>query len=137
MLRPVALDHIRPASDHVRNHTPTGLARKPLYHFARESRRKSRKGTFEVDSRNLPVSGGTVLPRRSRSHCSPCPGSVTSGTHSFEGTNIPQSQLLQARKVETAARACDVSECVAPTVSVTDRVGSFSDADAVEDDDDR
>jgi hypothetical protein len=55
----------------------------------------------------------------------------------LQRTNIPEPESFQGRQRETTIRTCNVSERIAAHVSVPGGVGSFSDADSVEDDDGR
>jgi hypothetical protein len=55
----------------------------------------------------------------------------------FERTNIPQSESLQSREIQPTTRTSDIAQCVASGVAVLRRVGRLTDANAIEDDDDR
>jgi hypothetical protein len=78
-----------------------------------------------------------ILPRGNGSHAPPRTCRVAASRDPLEPTNIPKSEPFEFWKDQAAARARDVSECVAARIAVLIRIGRLADANAIEDDDDR
>jgi hypothetical protein len=83
------------------------------------------------------VARSAVLPRGRRTHRSPCADGIAAATHTVERPDISESETLEPRKRETAARARYVPERVAPGIAVFRRIGCLADTDAIKNDDGR
>jgi hypothetical protein len=129
------VDHISPAADDISNHAAAGLPRECVDHFARKARRKSREGSVEVDTGDLPVASSAVLSGRCGAHRTPRADGIAAPAHSVDWSDISEAEPLEPRQGETTTRPRNVSECVAPGIAVFRRIRCLTDSDAIENDD--
>jgi hypothetical protein len=127
-------DHIGPAANNVTDDAAPGLSRKPVEQISGKSIRVRWERLREMHAGYLPMTGRAVLPRRRRTHTSPGASSVTTPLHAFERLYVPKTKPLQARQLESAARAGEVAQCIAADVTVGGGIRSLADTNAVEDD---
>jgi hypothetical protein len=81
------------------------------------------------------VAGSAVLPRRRWTHRSPSADCIATPAHSIDRPDISEPETLEPWKRETATRARDIPQGVAPGIAVFRRIGCLANADAIKDDD--